>query len=208
MSATVRVPGRVVSLLEAAWMRNAVLCALILFVQLGSPAWADSRIRVTRSFVNADLSEVLKIVARDLGRTVYVGPTVQGSVTIDLVDIPAEEALSLILEQQPERYEFSFLEGAATHTIVVTRPQVDICSLPPPGDDLEELPRYEFLLETAPAVAVCEDDFPMRNSGLILWRTASSLEGGRTICWKLRTAGKRRFTSCWGGWPRAEPAAP
>lgn len=55
---------------------------------------------VTLDFVNADLVYVIKILAKEMGRNVYIGPGVEGSVTVTLKSVPVDGALALILKMQ------------------------------------------------------------------------------------------------------------
>ena len=133
-------------------MRLRFWCALLIFFQLCGPAWADSETRVTQSFVNTDLIYVIKFLAKEMGRNIYIAPPVKGTVTLDLANVPAIEALKLALEQQKCDYEFRVLDGPSVHVVIVA-----------PRDMLEEIsaeslgcrmrgpanqsPRLEFVLE-------------------------------------------------------------
>lgn len=54
--------------------------------------------RVSFSFHNTDLVKVVKVLAQAMGRNVYIGPGVEGSVTIDLNQVPADTALQRVLQ--------------------------------------------------------------------------------------------------------------
>lgn len=115
---------------------------------------------VTLDFVNADLVYVIKVLAKEMNRNVFVGPTVDGSVTVTLKNVPVEGALALILKMQENEYDYKVLEN----TIVVAAPeklseipdnildQNNVKEYTPPEDAI----RQEILLEKAPAAKVME----------------------------------------------------
>jgi general secretion pathway protein D/type IV pilus assembly protein PilQ len=114
---------------------------------------------VTLDFVNADLVYVIKVLAKEMGRNVFVGPGVDGSVTVTLKNVPVEGALALILKMQENPYDYKVLEGG---TIVVAAPE-KLSQIP--DDVLEDTKepivpadavRQEMLLEKAPAAKVME----------------------------------------------------
>ncbi|MGE0491806.1 MAG: secretin N-terminal domain-containing protein [Vulcanimicrobiota bacterium] len=115
---------------------------------------------VTLDFVNADLVYVIKVLAKEMNRNVFVGPTVDGSVTVTLKNVPVEGALALILKMQENEYDYKVLKN----TIVVAAPE-KLSEIP--DDILDDskvkeplLPeftiRQEILLEKAPAAKVME----------------------------------------------------
>jgi type IV pilus assembly protein PilQ len=67
-----------------------------------SPSTSDatppsSECRVTNSFFDTDLREVLNTISTQCGLTIVADETVTGLITTDLVDVPLEEALHRIL---------------------------------------------------------------------------------------------------------------
>lgn len=86
--------------------------------------------RITRSFVEADLPEALRAMTKEVGRNIYVGPTVRGSVTLELKGVPLEEALQLALGQQDGEYGYELLDGPYFHTVIVAPRErlAEICS--------------------------------------------------------------------------------
>ncbi len=115
---------------------------------------------VTLDFVNADLVYVIKVLAKEMNRNVYVGPTVDGSVTVTLKNVPVEGALNLILKMQENEYDYKVLDK----TIVVAAPE-KLAEIPDdildPGNMREPLlpedtVRQEFLLEKAPSAKVVD----------------------------------------------------
>lgn len=117
---------------------------------------------VTLDFVNADLVYVLKVLAKEMGRNIYVGPTVQGSVTVTLKNVPVEGAMALILQMQENEYDYKILDGPSTRTVVVAPPD----KLAEIADDIlrtqkqAKVPanavRMEYLLEEAPSAKVLD----------------------------------------------------
>lgn len=117
---------------------------------------------VTLDFVNADLVYVLKVLAKEMGRNIYVGPTVQGSVTVTLKNVPVEGAMALILQMQENEYDYKILDGPSTRTVVVAPPD----KLAEIADDIlgktkgpkiaADAVRMEYLLEEAPAAKVLD----------------------------------------------------
>ena len=61
--------------------------------------------RVTASFQNADLGFALKYIARQMGVPIQVLPGVQGTVTLELKDVPGPEALQRVLATQTTKYQ-------------------------------------------------------------------------------------------------------
>lgn len=116
---------------------------------------------VTLDFVNADLVYVLKVLAKEMNKNIYVGPTVAGSVTVTLKNVPVEGAMALILQMQENEYDYKVLDY---NTIVVAAPE----KLDEVADDIfdpdnikeKEVPadaiRMEYLLEEAPAAKVVD----------------------------------------------------
>lgn len=118
---------------------------------------------VTLDFVNADLVYVLKVLAKEMGRNIYVGPTVQGSVTVTLKQVPVEGAMALILQMQENEYNYKILDGPVTRTVVVAPPDklseiadsilATSKDVKPRGEGGQ---RMEYLLEEAPAAKVMD----------------------------------------------------
>jgi type II secretory pathway component GspD/PulD (secretin) len=112
---------------------------------------------VSLDFVNADLVYVIKVLAKEMGRNVYIGPGVDGSVTVTLKSVPVEGALALILRMQENEYAYK-LVGA--NTLIVATPE-KLNTIP---DDImgtqvaprvpHDAIRQEILLENAPAAKV------------------------------------------------------
>lgn len=113
---------------------------------------------VSLDFVNADLVYVIKVLCKEMGRNVYVGPGVEGSVTVTLKSVPVEGALALILKMQENEFDYKLVEP---NTIIVA-PKEKLGTIP--DDILQKGPkgpritasmiRQEVLLEKAPAAKV------------------------------------------------------
>jgi type II secretory pathway component GspD/PulD (secretin) len=117
---------------------------------------------VNLDFVNADLVFVIKVLAREMGRNIYIAPGVDGSVTVTLKSVPVEGALALILKMQENEYQYKMV---GSNTLVVGPPEklntipTDILGSPAAmGADKRHAPRgsirQEVLLEKAPAAKV------------------------------------------------------
>jgi type IV pilus secretin PilQ/predicted competence protein len=115
---------------------------------------------VTLDFVNADLVYVLKVLAKEMNRNVFIGPTVEGSVTVTLKNVPVEGAMALILKMQENEYDYKVID----HTIIVAAPE-KLDSIPDnilAMENVKEVTapenaiRQEFLLEKAPAAKVID----------------------------------------------------
>ena len=73
---------------------------------------------VSLDLVNADLIYVLKILAKELGMNIVTDPTVQGSVTMTLKDVPASGALNIVVKMSGYDYK------RVDNTIVVGDPKL------------------------------------------------------------------------------------
>jgi Ca-activated chloride channel homolog len=81
------------------------LCLLLL---LTCYAFAARNVLITRDFQNEDLVTALRSVANEMNVDLYLGPNVQGRVTLKLDGIPGKEALRKILATQNVNYELKF----------------------------------------------------------------------------------------------------
>lgn len=81
-------------------MRQKLLLLSLLAILL-APTLAGPKTLVNHDFKNADLVHVLKLLAKEMGYQLYLGPSVQGKVTLKLENVPAEEALRRVLAQHP-----------------------------------------------------------------------------------------------------------
>lgn len=112
---------------------------------------------VTHEFVDTDVVDVIKVLAKDLNRNVYIGPGVEGRVTLSLKSVPADGALALILQQQERDIRYKFI---GYNTLVVAQPdKVDCLEDEILGKSFAPrrkmgFIRQEFLLESAPAAKV------------------------------------------------------
>jgi type IV pilus assembly protein PilQ len=117
---------------------------------------------VSLDFVNADLVYVIKVLAKEMNHNVYVGPGVEGSVTVTLKSVPVEGALALILKMQENEFDYKVVEP---NTIIVapkeklgTIPDDILQKGPVGGGNGPQVPkdaiRQEILLEKAPAAKV------------------------------------------------------
>lgn len=84
----------------------------------GKGAYAPAPKLVSLDLVNADLIYVLKILAKELGMNIVTDPSVQGSVTMTLKDVPASGALNLVVKMSGYDYK------KVDNTIVVGDPKL------------------------------------------------------------------------------------
>lgn len=112
---------------------------------------------VTLDFVNADLVYVIKILAKEMGRNVYIGPGVEGSVTVTLKSVPVDGALALILKMQENDIAYKLI---GYNTLIVAAPekvnQIEDEILGKQFGPKRKVGaiRQEILLEKAPAAKV------------------------------------------------------
>jgi type IV pilus assembly protein PilQ len=112
---------------------------------------------VSLDFVNADLVYVIKVLAKEMGRNIYIGPGVDGSVTVTLRSVPVEGALALILRMQENEYAYKLV---GSNTLIVATPE-KLNAIPDDIMGQQVAPRVpanairqEILLENAPAAKV------------------------------------------------------
>ncbi len=74
---------------------------------------------VNLDYTNADLVPVLKRLAKDAGKNIYLSPEVQGRVTVKAQKSSPMEAMDLILSLQERPYRYKVLKN----TIVVASPE-------------------------------------------------------------------------------------
>jgi len=110
---------------------------------------------VNHEFVNTDVVFVIKVLAKEMGRNVYIGPDVEGSVTINLRSVPADGALALVLQDRGIGYKL-----IGYNTLIVARPdRVDLIEDQILGKSMgpsrpRGIIRQEVLVENAPAARV------------------------------------------------------
>jgi type II secretory pathway component GspD/PulD (secretin) len=112
---------------------------------------------VSLDFVNADLVYVIKVLAKEMGRNVYIGPGVEGSVTVTLKSVPVDGALALILKMQENDIAYKLV---GYNTLIVAAPEKvnqieeDILGKQFAPRTPANSVRQEVLLEKAPAAKV------------------------------------------------------
>jgi type II secretory pathway component GspD/PulD (secretin) len=123
-----------------------------------APRRVASRVKlVTLDFVNADLVYVIKILAKEMGRNVYIGPGVEGSVTVTLKSVPVDGALALILKMQENDIAYKLI---GYNTLIVAAPEKvnqiedEILGKSMGPKTRKGAIRQEILLEKAPAAKV------------------------------------------------------
>ena len=121
---------------------------------------AAKRVKVVNmEFVNADLVYIVKFLAKEMGRNVYVGPDVQGSVTVTLKNVQPEGALALVLKMQETPYDYKIVDNTV---IVATAEKLQTIAdniLTPKTKSSSvrrNLAEQEFVLEAAPAANIVE----------------------------------------------------
>ena len=119
---------------------------------------AAKRVKVVNmEFVNADLVYIVKFLAKEMGRNVYVGPDVQGSVTVTLKNVQPEGALALVLKMQETPYDYKIVDNTV---IVATTEKLQTIAdniLTPKTKSSSvrrNLAEQEFVLEAVPDVGL------------------------------------------------------
>lgn len=139
-------------------MKSSVLCILLALLTSSAVSADDLQKRVTLSFKNADLVEVIKAVAHEIGRNPYIAWTVQDTVvSIDIVDLPAADAFRQILATQDTKHDVR-LKGRR-NLIVATPEALDkVCQDPwvPSPDILNAPVRMECLLDEASSATIVD----------------------------------------------------
>ncbi|MCA9794916.1 MAG: hypothetical protein KC910_24075 [Candidatus Eremiobacteraeota bacterium] len=95
----------------------------LLFLLLTGPALADGwmgpseppKHRISGSFVDAPIDEVIRWLAGQMHRNVFIGPSIQATVTVDFDKVPPEGALALLLRLENPDWDYKML----SETIVV-----------------------------------------------------------------------------------------
>lgn len=98
-----RVSGRVsLSLRDVSWRDAALIVAERAGCQVeelrGGGLLVTRRGGISVQLVGADLRVALLLLARLAGKSIVIGPEVQGRVTLELRDVPAERALRAVAE--------------------------------------------------------------------------------------------------------------
>lgn len=96
-------------------MRKCLICFLLLAML--APVLSAPRDLVSHDFQNADLVQVLKTLAREMGCAITLGGEVRGRVTLKLDNVPAEEALRRVLALDG-RFSYKLVRG---RTLYVAR---------------------------------------------------------------------------------------
>lgn len=114
---------------------------------------------VNMDFVNADLVYIVKFLAKEMGRNVYVAPDVAGSVTVNLKNVQPEGALALVLKMQETPYDYKIVDN----TVIVATPEklqtiADNILTPKTKSSAvrKNLSEQEFVLEAAPAAGIID----------------------------------------------------
>ena len=114
---------------------------------------------VNLELVNADLVYVVKYLAKEMGRNVYVAPDVAGAVTVTLNKVRPEGALALILKMQEVPYDYKLIDNTI---VVATAEKLSTVSdniLNPKTASAKMAKNavtQEFFLEVAPAAKIME----------------------------------------------------
>jgi type II secretory pathway component GspD/PulD (secretin) len=114
---------------------------------------------VNLELVNADLVYVIKYLAKEMGRNVYVAPDVAGAVTVTLNKVRPEGALALILKMQEVPYDYKLIDNTI---VVATSEKLSTVSdniLNPKTASAKVAKNavtQEFFLEAAPAAKIMD----------------------------------------------------
>ncbi len=136
-------------------MRSLALRLLTLLLVFTGPLLAEPPERVTHSFVQTSLPDALRVLAQKVDRNIYVAPDVRGVVTLELHDVPAAEAFRRLLDGH-QGFDFRFVDGPSTRTVVVARPDILAEIIDNPccrmGSVITNPARAEYLLEDETSV--------------------------------------------------------
>lgn len=126
---------------------------------LRPPSFGDP---VNREFLDTELGDVIRFLAEAMGRNVYLGPGVEGRLTVSLRSVPPVAALHEVLASFSPNLSYKQI---GKDTLIVAEPE---CRLK--GVECEVRvkkhqngTRHEFLLERAPAAKVIwslQPDYP------------------------------------------------
>lgn len=117
--------------------------------------------RVSQDFVNVDIVYVLKVLAKDRGYNIYIGPGVEGTFTGSLRSVRPEAALAVLLSELDGIDYKVVRHGEASRTFVVA-PNDKLATVPdeipvcPVSWSIPDAVRQEILLERAPMAPVIE----------------------------------------------------
>lgn len=100
-----------------------VLCTL---TALAETPWFDERPRqhydperrISIEFKNDDLVYVLKVLAKEMNRNIFVGPSVEGTVTLKIRELTVEEAIRRVLALSGKKYDYKIVKT----TVIVATP--------------------------------------------------------------------------------------
>ncbi len=102
------------------------LTALLLLTLIGLAVGQEKRI--TLSFKNADLVYVIKVLAKEMNKNCFVSPDVEGTVTIELVNLTPEAALSLVLKSSGKGYDYRVMDDQRTIVVASSEKLEEIAS--------------------------------------------------------------------------------
>lgn len=114
---------------------------------------------VSHDFEDADLVYVVKVLAKEMNRNVYIGPGVEGSVTASFRSVPVDAVLASVLKQNGGDIRCKLI---GYNTLIVAQgPRVDQIEDEILGKSFGSRPkrsdghiRQEFLLDNAPAAKI------------------------------------------------------
>ena len=86
-----------------------------LFFLLSAPGLAEAELetRVTLLFIDTPVDEALKAIGKEIGRKVYVARSVEGTVSLEFVNVPAREAGSSVTSKPLRPDSVTFLSCGA-----------------------------------------------------------------------------------------------
>ena len=137
------------------------------FFLLSAPGLAEAELetRVTLLFIDTPVDEALKAIGKEIGRKVYVARSVEGTVSLEFVNVPAREAFHLVLASQSVVHDIRSV--GSSRNLVVATPEIlaDLCRDPwmPPTDLHLRSIRIECILDVVPSIEVLQvlgSEFP------------------------------------------------
>lgn len=147
------------------WCSFRRLVFLFLLLSASGLAEAELETSVTFSFIDTPVVEALEAIGKEIGQKVYVARSVEGTVSLKFVNVPAREAFQLVLAGQSVVHDIRSV--GSSRTLVVATPEIlaDLCQ--DPGVPLMEVRqgpiRIEYILDVVSAIEVLQvlgSEFP------------------------------------------------
>lgn len=94
---------------------------------------AVTKDRISHDFVESEITDVIKVLAEAMGRSVYIGPGVEGKVTISLRSVSPQGALAMVLAEAEEPIQYKFVGSKSLLVAPLESLKSYDCSPPKPN---------------------------------------------------------------------------